>query len=439
MIAPLPVLSQTPYAGYAYSYPHKTAYRPLAPPAALRDLWSQEPRDALFLYWHVPFCEMRCGFCNLFTIANPEPQSQRDYLDALERQTRAVSEAVRPARFARMAIGGGTPTYLTEAGLNRLLDLGIEHFGADPAEVPTSVETSPQTSTPEKLRVLRERGVERVSIGVQSFVEAEVRAAGRAQSTREVETALERLRDVAFPVLNVDLMYGLPGQTTGTWLGSLEAALRYHPEELYLYPLYVRPLTGLHRVGAEAWDAVRLDCYRAARELLISSGYEQVSMRMFRRGPSLTSEPVYCCQDDGMVGLGCGARSYTAALHYSTEYAVARTGVRDILRDYLARPAQCFAFADYGIRLNDEEQRRRYILKSLLRCEGLDLSAYRARFGAGADDQISDLAQLTDLGLAVRTPGRLRLTPDGLERSDALGPWLYSEAVKSALREYAPR
>ena len=273
----------TPYASYAYSYPHKTAYRPLPSPVALRDVWADEPRrDALFLYLHVPFCEMRCGFCNLFTTANPRESLEVAYLKALKRQAARVREAVGSVGIARMAIGGGTPTYLDEDGLNALFDIAETQFGANLAGVPISVETSPGTATPEKLALLRARGVDRVSMGVQSFVEAEAAAVGRGQKTALVETALEWIRASEIPTLNVDLMYGLPGQTTETWLESLRAALRYAPEELYLYPLYVRPLTGLGRTGRVAWDDQRLACYRAGRELLLSQGYDQVSMRMFR-------------------------------------------------------------------------------------------------------------------------------------------------------------
>src|SRR5215510_7612472 len=95
------------YAGYAYAYPHKTAYRALDPPVALSAAWAAERRDALFLYLHAPFCEMRCGFCNLFTTANPPASFAQDYLTALRRQAWRMREAVGAAQFSRLAIGGG--------------------------------------------------------------------------------------------------------------------------------------------------------------------------------------------------------------------------------------------------------------------------------------------------------------------------------------------
>jgi oxygen-independent coproporphyrinogen-3 oxidase len=405
----------------------------------LREAWADERRDALFLYLHVPFCEMRCGFCNLFTLTRPKDDLPGAYLAALRRQAVRVRDALGSARFARVAIGGGTPTFLDTPQLAELFDIAEHILGADLRAIPVAVETSPATAEPDKLTVLRDRGVKRVSIGVQSFVETEVAAAGRPQKTADVETALGRLRAAGFPTLNIDLIYGLPGQTVASWLASVRSALRWKPEELYLYPLYVRPLTGLHRARRDEEDS-RPACYREARALLLDAGYVQVSMRMFRRRHAPAADgPVYCCQEDGMVGLACGARSYTRSLHYSTEYAVRAPGIREILADYVARPDESFDRADYGFRLGPDEQRRRYAIQSLLYSEGLVLAAYRNRFGTEVFDDLPELGELEPLGLACRDPERLRLTEAGVERSDALGPWLYSEAVRSLMGEYAWR
>ena len=433
------LLQGSPYGAYAYSYPHKTAYRPLDPPEPLGPLWAGERRDALFLYVHVPFCGMRCGFCNLFTKSRPADDAVAGYLAALKRQATRVRAEIGAASFARFAIGGGTPTYLDLAGLEAVLDAAGSTMGADLAAIPGSVEVSPGTVDAEKLALLRGRGLDRASIGVESFDEDEAAAVFRPQQTATVERALGMIREAGFPVLNLDLIYGLPGQTTASWLASVRRALRFAPEELYLYPLYVRPLTGLGKRG-RAWDDQRLACYREARAMLRSEGYTQHSMRMFR-GPHAPAEagPAYRCQEDGMVGLGCGARSYTSALHYSSEYAVSGRGVAAILADYASRPDEAFGFADYGFRLDDDERRRRYIVQSLLSSEGLDLARYADRFGTAALDDLPELADLKSVGLADCGDGVLRLTEAGLERSDAIGPWLESARVRALKEAYAWR
>ena len=433
------LLRGSPYVGYAYAYPHKMAYRALDPRVELREAWSAERKDALFLYLHVPFCEARCGFCNLFSLARPEPGFVEAYIHALERQATAVWEALGQAAFARMAIGGGTPTLLGPAGLGHLFDVAERVFGAAPAALPTSVEVSPRTARLDALQGLRERGAQRISLGVQSFRAGEVRRAGRPQEADAVERALAGIRALGFPVLNVDLIYGLPGQTVATWITSLRRALSWRPEELYLYPLYVRPLTGLAGASTSAPD-VRLECYRAGRELLLAAGYAQLSMRMFRApGAPGPAGPVYCCQEDGMVGLGCGARSYTRALHYADRYAITRAGIRAILEEFVSRPAEAFAVAHNGFRLDAEEQRRRWVIKSLLRAEGFALASYRARFGSDLLSDLPEVDALTDAGLVAEGAGQLCLTEAGLERSDAIGPFLFSAAVRRRVREFALR
>jgi oxygen-independent coproporphyrinogen-3 oxidase len=432
------------YQAYSYSYPHKTAYREFAEPIALDQLWKSEKQDALFLYLHIPFCEMRCGFCNLFTTTNAGSSVEREYLDALERQCQTVRQALSGSKFARLALGGGTPTYLTAAELERLFDMVRNVFAASPADVPCSVETSPYTTDPDKLRVLKDRGVERLSIGVQSFVEPEVMAVGRTQNLNVVDRALGLLKGFDFDVLNIDLMYGLPGQTSETWLYSLKKTVSYEPEQIYLYPLYIRPLTGLGRKRLSEFDSERSDdirvlLYRQAHEFLTEAGYVQVSMRMFERAQSPVDalRPTYCCQDDGMVGVGCGARSYTSTHHYSTKYAVGSKPVREILQDYIAQPGRAFSSADFGFVLNDDEQKRRFLIQSLLQLEGLVLADYERRFATAAGDDFGkELAHLFELGLAQVDRERITLTNLGLEWSDRIGFELYSANVTALMSDY---
>ncbi|MFB4311823.1 STM4012 family radical SAM protein [Actinomadura sp. GTD37] len=424
-----------PYQGYVYAYPHKTAYRPLDPSPQLSDVWTAESLDALFLYLHVPFCEMRCGFCNLFTRTGAPEELTGAYLDALDRQATAVLDALDGAAFATAAFGGGTPTYLTAPELERLCDIAgrFRGFGS----IPLGVETSPATATTDRLTVLAERGTTRISIGVQSFIDEEARAAVRPQKRAEVEAALDRIRAVGFPTLNIDLIYGIDGQTPATWLHSLNAALAWRPEEIYLYPLYVRPLTGLGR-RAQDWDDQRLTLYGIGRDHLLAEGYEQVSMRMFRLPGDAATGTEYCCQTDGMVGLGCGARSYTSRLHYSFEYAVGAGQVRSIIDSYVSETD--FTTARVGFALDDDEKRRRHLIQSLLQTGGVDRAAYRARFGADPlDDFTGDLASFGDRGWLDATDGTVRLTPEGLAYSDAIGPALFSSSVQALMDSYEAR
>src|SRR5262245_26713349 len=199
-----PVLQGSPYRGYVYAYPHKTAYRPLAP-QPLREVWAAEPRGGLFLYVHVPFCTMRCAFCNLFTTPNPKDDLVAHYLDALRRQAGVVRDAIPDGHFARFAVGGGTPTYLDEGGLGAVFDVAKRVSGASRHAIPAGREVSPYALTAGKVALLKARGVDRVSIGIQSFIESEAADSGRPQSREDVDTALSLLAGAGFPTVNIDL------------------------------------------------------------------------------------------------------------------------------------------------------------------------------------------------------------------------------------------
>lgn len=433
----------SPYQAYLYSYPHKTAYRAIEPALPLSRLWSEEKRDALSLYVHVPYCEQRCGFCNLFTFTGATDDGVRAFMASLGRQARAVDRALGERAFSRFAIGGGTPTFLSAAQLEEVLAIA-RALGARLESIPCSVETSPQTATHEKLAILRDHGIDRVSMGVQSLFDAENAGVSRRQARSEVEGAVERMHALGFPTINLDLMYGLPGQTLESFLASVETVIAMEATEVYLYPLYVRPLTILGKRDSRAeredpaWDEARLGMYRAGRERLMERGYAQRSMRMFRRAdvPGVPG-PEYSCQRDGMVGLGCGARSYTERVHYASAYAVGVEGVRQILARYAERTEAEHEVADWGYELDDEDRLRRFVILSLLDGDGLELGALSTRFGAEAEGRVPELALLVERGLAVRSEGRVRLTERGVERSDRIGPLLRSARVIARMGESA--
>lgn len=438
MRRPLELMTErTPYLAYSYSYPHKSAYRSLDPPELLTSVWSSENLDSLFLYLHIPFCEYRCGFCNLFTSANADGDLTSAYLDQLRCEAWKLRRAIPDAHFARIAIGGGTPTFLDEQQLTILFDITETIMGAGCRSIPVSCEASPATLTFRKASLLRRSGVDRLSLGIQTFDDNESQRLGRPQLASLARHAIDIAREHSFPTLNLDLIYGIPDQTVASWMHSVEATIAIKPEEIYLYPLYVRELTGLGNIAANPSDN-RLEAYREARAALLAEGYEQISLRMFRLPTDYdTPEPLYCCQSDGMVGLGCGARSYTRAVHYSSEFAVGRTGVRSILLDYVKRDSESFDWAYHGYRLDLDDQQRRFVIQSLLQSEGLIHARYCERFNGTAFSHLPQLSELVQQGLAINTHDSLRLTDLGMERSDVIGPWLYSERVQTLMQSFS--
>ncbi len=432
------------YQAYSYSYPHKSAYRPFQHPIDLEPLWQQENRDALFLYLHVPFCEMRCGFCNLFALSKPEGKLVEQYLAALQRQAEAMDRVLGQRTFARAAIGGGTPTYLSSRHLEQLLRILQKNMQLDPTHTPLGIEVSPATLDAEKLALLEQFSVDRISIGVQSFQDDELRSLARRQPSHERHRALTLIRESRISTLNIDLIYGIPGQTAGSWLAGLKQALDYAPQELYLYPLYIRNNSGLGKNsqglsetnGNLILNDSMLQLYRLGRDFLCEQGYRQISMRMFSKGDTATSGlPEYSCQEDGMVGLGPGARSYTRGLHYSSQYASHHRDVRTLIEAYGRQTREDFTRAYHGFQLTPQEQQHRHLLQSLFLLEGLDKQDFRRRFQQEPTDSFPQLREILNANLGEESPERFRLNAAGIERADLLAPWLASAEVKRRMQQ----
>ena len=414
------------YVSYMYSYPHKTAYRTLTPPVSLSPYLERlEGREAS-LYFHVPFCAHKCGYCNLSSQQCCDAERISLYLHTMRRQAEQLSVAAQGLKFTSFAVGGGTPLILDEGQLEELFCLA-ELFGVHPSRVFTSVETSPEYTQKSVLRQLRARGVERLSMGVQSFNETELKKLKRRPGLGTVVGALENIVEAGFPQFNLDLIYGIEGQTVESFMRSLNTALTYRPNELFIYPLYVRPGT---RIDVRSTDDIGYAIYKSARELLVGQGFVQTSMRRFVRRE--TTETEFSCGDEVMLSCGAGGRSYLGNLHYATPYAVRQQAIADEIDHYIRTTD--FMTAANGFLLSTEEMQIRFIIKNLMYHRGVDLAEYEKRFGEKPDRNL--FREFTDRGWIEETGRIVRLTEEGMAYSDYIGQAFISPVVRKLMSEY---
>ena len=414
------------YVSYMYSYPHKTAYRTLTPPVSLSPYLERlEGREAS-LYFHIPFCAHKCGYCNLFPQQCCDAERISLYLHTMRRQAEQLSVAAQGLKFTSFAVGGGTPLILDEGQLEELFCLA-ELFGVHPSRVFTSVETSPEYTQKSVLRQLRARGVERLSMGVQSFNETELKKLKRRPGLGTVVGALENIVEAGFPQFNLDLIYGIEGQTVESFMRSLNTALTYRPNELFIYPLYVRPGT---RINVRSTDDIGYAIYKSARELLVGQGFVQTSMRRFVRRE--TTETEFSCGDEVMLSCGAGGRSYLGNLHYATPYAVRQQAIADEIDHYIRTTD--FMTAANGFLLSTEEMQIRFIIKNLMYHRGVDLAEYEKRFGEKPDRNL--FREFTDRGWIEETGRIVRLTEEGMAYSDYIGQAFISPVVRKLMSEY---
>ena len=263
------------------------------------------------LYLHSPFCQAKCSYCDFNSYAGLE-RLYAPYLGAMVQEVRWLAP-----RFARpvgtLFLGGGTPTVLPIELLRRLLTACFEAFAVEDGAEITS-EANPGTVSLAYLRELRRLGINRLSLGAQTFDRGELAMLGRIHSAEQVALTVGRARAAGFDNLNLDLIYGLPGQSPVVWRQTLERALALTPEHLSLYCLTVEEGTPLHeqvrggRLPAPDPD-LAADMYELAGELLAKAGYQQYEI-------SNGSLPGYECahnliywRNQPYLGVGAGAHS----------------------------------------------------------------------------------------------------------------------------------
>ncbi len=426
----------SPYVQYMYSYPHKTAYRPLEG-VSLQQYIHLLQGSGHGLYVHLPFCQAKCGYCNLFSVTGQSESDIDQYLEAVERQSIQYEQLLGSVQteFSELTIGGGTPLYLSERQLEQLLTVLKAHFQYAP-EREFIIETAPNQTDEKKLQILKDAGVTRVSMGIQSFHDEELAALGRQHRADQARKALHLLKNAGFACVNVDFIYGIPGQTQESLLASLKEALDYEPDEIFLYPLYVKHGVGMEQQGIVPDDDAAYAQYECASAFLKRAGFCQDSMRRFVRRRPLEKRTFHECGFATSLALGCGGRSYLGRLHFCSPYAITRAECLERLSDY--EHTVDFTEITHGILLSDEECRRRYVIRHLMILPGLSVEGYQKAFHCRAEDDFPILEEWIEKGYAAFSgDGRyLALTEIGLGLSDLLGPQLISSQVRAAMEEW---
>ncbi len=421
-----------PYVQYMYSYPHKTAYRPL------EGVWLEQYIDLLKgnghgLYVHVPFCQTKCGYCNLFSVTGQEEEHVLRYLHAVGRQSIQYQNLLHTAKtqFHELVIGGGTPLYLTRQQLEQMFTTIFNCFSFEPKRQ-IVIETAPNQTDTEKLKLLKQVGVTRVSMGIQSFHDAELSVLRRGHHAAKTREALHYVKSAGFSCVNTDFIYGIPGQTIDSLLKSLKEVLTFEPDEIFLYPLYVKHGAGLEYQGIVPDAEQAYLQYKNASSFLKSEGWRQDSMRRFVRQ---SKQREYSdCGFGTSLALGCGGRSYLGNLHFCSPYAITKGQCLERLAEF--EQTQDFTKITHGILLSDQELKRRYVIRHLLIMPGLSLDEYEKAFKNPAMEDFPILQTWMDSGYVTIQKSYLMLTETGLGLSDYLGPQLISPQIWAAMKEW---
>lgn len=360
---------------------------------------------ALGLYIHVPFCKAKCIYCDFYSLPRSEEYMDA-YAAALQRDLAQRAAEAADCTVDTVYFGGGTPSYLGADRLCCILETVFAHYrvGRD-AEI--TLEANPDSARDEAaLRRLRRTGFNRISLGMQSASDEELRSIGRVHTHCETVEALGAARAAGFDNVSLDLIYGLPAQTPARWRDNLAAAIALQPEHLSCYGLKVEEGTPLYARRGEMDipdDDAQAEEYLYTAAALEKAGYRQYEISNFARPGRESRHNLKYWRMQEYLGFGPGAHSDFGGRRFAR--------ARD-LAAYLAGKERLSEDA----RPPEREREKERVMLSLRTADGLALSALKENT-AGAE---SVLAECARHGLARECGGRWRLTPQGFLVSNAV-------------------
>jgi len=271
---------------------------------------SDKQNTLIALYVHIPFCVRKCHYCD-FNSFESESETIDSYLDSLGKE---IDTLANQHTFTTIYIGGGTPTVLSVNQLRRLLHQLYSH-ALSPGVQEYTIEANPGTLTVDKVRLLKEYGIDRISLGVQSFRDEQLKFLGRIHSGIEAKNTFELLRNEGFKNINIDLIFGCPGQSLEDWEKDMQSAVTMNPEHISAYSLTYEEGTSLvermeNGMFRRLDEDIELEMYRSAMDFFQRNGYNHYEISNFaRHGYECSHNQVYWNNNE-YIGVGTGAFSF---------------------------------------------------------------------------------------------------------------------------------
>jgi oxygen-independent coproporphyrinogen-3 oxidase len=372
----------------------------------------------LSLYVHIPWCLRKCPYCDFNSHEARGEVPEDEYVDALVADLESSLPKIWGRRIHTIFIGGGTPSLFTPAAIDRLLVAVRTRIPVDP-EAEVTMEANPGTFEAERFRGYRAAGVNRLSLGVQSFSDAKLAAIGRVHGADEARRALASALET-FPTVNADLMYALPGQSPVEAVADVREAIAFGAPHVSAYHLTLEPGTSFHRnPPALPDDDAGADMQEAVEELLAGAGYEHYETSAFARPGHRARHNLNYWTFGDYLGLGAGAHGKIA--------------FRDrIVREARIRKPLGYMRAAFAGDAIDEahdvpaaELPFEFMLNALRLVEGFPVALFAQRTGLAITTVERELAAAERAGLLERDHARIRPTAKGQRfLNDLLEPFL---------------
>jgi len=360
------------------------------------------------IYVHVPFCKQKCKYCDFNSYAGLDSVHQA-YVKAVMHEIASQAQEIGVSSVESIYIGGGTPTLLEPSHVTGILSVITGNFNVS-RDVEISIEANPETVTEEKLEAIRDSGVNRISIGFQSLDDGILELLGRKHSADQAVNAFKAAREAGFDNINIDMIFGIPGQSIANWAINIEQAASLDPEHISCYGLTIEPGTALEReiaqgtVGAPDED-LQADMLTYTIESLADSDFEHYEISNYSKPGKRCRHNLAYWNNDDYIGFGAGAHSKIGNKRF---YNIAKPG------EYIKAIDSGNHVADV-IDLSIEDIMSETVFLGLRKIDGLELKEFEARFGQTILDVYgAQVNELLEDGLIENKNGSLRLTHRGL-------------------------
>ena len=361
-----------------------------------------QDKKSLGLYIHIPFCKQKCNYCDFCSVARPSGELVEAYLKGLLRCIAEWSERAKGHVVDTVYIGGGTPTTLTAGQLSSVIDCCMKNYSfAGGVEV--SCECNPATASREYFSDMRRAGINRLSIGVQSSNDDELRALGRIHGFDGFVSTYGEARDAGFDNVSVDLMYGIPLQTTASFERTLDKIVELAPEHISAYCLKVEENTPFGRMADGLIlpdEDEQFEMYRLCVDKLRGAGYDRYEISNFaKRGRESRHNMRYWLGED-YLGFGAAAHSYFEGERFS-----------------FAPNIEAFAdgsyFATEGERIEGAELMSEFVMLRMRLREGVPFEEFERRFGCTFYDAFPAARRFPGTGHVLCDGGSYRFSDEG--------------------------
>ena len=366
--------------------------------------------DNIGLYVHIPFCIRKCAYCDFASFSGVASNIRARYIDRLCEEIESYKREDK-TRVDTVFFGGGTPSLLSPDELSKILAAARSAFDITPdAEI--TMEMNPGTVTLDTVRAYAALGVNRASVGCQSFNENELKILGRIHNSALIYDAVRIVREAGISNISLDLMYGIPEQTAESFAHTLREALSLEPTHLSVYGLILEEGTPFFNARENLplpTEDEECDMYALASKILGDGGFSHYEISNYARPGFECRHNLKYWRDEEYIGVGLAAYSY---------YGKKRFGNTSKLEEYISNS---YVQYRYGEDISDTDEAFEYVMMRLRLSEGFSLSDYRTRFGADfTDGRAEKIERYRALGYIAITPDRLALTERGFYISNTI-------------------